>query len=159
MSIKTSLSNALSKLGRVGSTALGGNASELDKWLHFYLVDTTAKAYFDRQVKEDMKRIEAIVSANPDASKARDTVFKTTEKSKIGSSALLIQSEQYSLMYQTRAPASSLDKEKLRSLLSSEHGLTGAQVDSLFEKATKTNNPAQIYTVMETGELQPITEV
>jgi hypothetical protein len=109
-------------------------------------------------VKEDMKRVEAIIGANPEAVKARAQVFKTTVKTKLGGSCLLLQSEQYSLMYQTRAPSSTLDKEKLRSTLLTEFNLSPEQVDLLFEASTKTNNPAQIYTVMETGELLPAVE-
>lgn len=158
MSIKQALGNALAKIGRTGATSLGDNASDLDGWLHLYMVDTTAKAFFDRQAKEGLKRIDAIIEANEDAAKERKRIFATTVKTGIGSSGLLLQSEQYSLMYQTRAPSSTLDTDALRTKLKAEIGLSEKEVTLLFESCTSKRNPAQIYVVMETGELSPALE-
>lgn len=158
MSVKSALSNALAKIGRTGATSIGDNSSDLDGWLHLLMVDHTSKAYFDKMVKEDMKRIDAIIEANPEARQARAQRFKETVKTKLGGSVLLLQSEQYSLMYQTRAPSKTLDKEVLRDKLVTEFNLSHDQVTLLLEASTTENNPAQIYTVMETGDLFPVLE-
>lgn len=128
--------------------SIGKSQDPLDKILHDIHIKRHAEKVLKKSIEQDLTKLE--VGLTKKESDAIVNIIAKTKETKIGSREVIAESENYTYVFSTKAPARSFSKDKLVVVLS-KRGWTKELIDALIEECIEEKEPAKSHEIITSG--------